>query len=143
MARTNNFLLMAIKRPERIQLPDLTLVEDGFVAEIGGRSVRYRHAPGHTPGSCTIAVGDHLFTGDTLYSRGIGLSKLPGENHRQLRETILGLLPDLPRFQVHPGHGPSSPGADLLERNPALRAFLGSGPESASVWDGSDVKAAM
>lgn len=143
VARTNNFLLMAIKRPERIEVPKLTLVDDGFTIEIGGRRISYRHTPGHTPGSCAIASGDQLFTGDTVYSRGIGLSKLPGERHDQLRETILGLIPHLVHSEVHPGHGPSAHGAEILEGNAALRSFLASDPAADFVADSSDVNGSV
>jgi len=124
-ARMNNFLLMAMKLEARIALPEMVAVEDGFEAQIGGRTLAYRHTPGHTPGSCTISFGGNLFTGDTLYSRGVGLSQLPGEQPDVLRGSISALWDSLPGFIVHPGHGPSAPGAAIREGNAPLRAFLG------------------
>ena len=50
-------------------------------------------APGHTPGSCLIALGSALFTGDTIYTRGVGLSHLPGEQPETLRQSILAAWP--------------------------------------------------
>jgi glyoxylase-like metal-dependent hydrolase (beta-lactamase superfamily II) len=123
-AGIGNFLLTAMKLPDRIVLPDLVLVDGAFSIQLGGRSLRYLHLPGHTPGSCAIAYGDHLFTGDTLYARGVGLSKLPGERPDQLRRSILELWEHLPGFHVHPGHGPSAAGADIQRANRRLLAFL-------------------
>jgi glyoxylase-like metal-dependent hydrolase (beta-lactamase superfamily II) len=127
-ARFNNFLLMAMKMPARIVLPALELVEDGHRAELGGQSLVYRHSPGHTPGSCVIELGDNLFTGDTLYARGVGLSSLPGEKPGQLRKSISALWEELGRFTIHPGHGPSAAGASVKHDNAPLLAFLGLAP---------------
>jgi glyoxylase-like metal-dependent hydrolase (beta-lactamase superfamily II) len=131
-ARTNNFLLMAMRLPARIELPDLIAVDDGHRVEIGGRVLTYRHSPGHTPGSCVITLDDNMFTGDTLYSRGVGLSKLPGEVPETLRASIIALWDELPRYTVHPGHGPSAAGSEIRRGNGALRAFLGLSPETAA-----------
>lgn len=131
-ARGNNFLLMAMKQSARISLPDLTLVDDGFARNLAGRLVSYRHTPGHTPGSCVIAFGNNLFTGDTIYAHGVGLSKLPGERPDQLRESILSVWEDLDGFIVHPGHGPSAPGPLLKRGNTSLLSFLGIVPNQES-----------
>jgi glyoxylase-like metal-dependent hydrolase (beta-lactamase superfamily II) len=124
-AGIGNFLLTAMKLPDRIVLPELTLVDGAFSVQLGERSLRYLHLPGHTPGSCAIAFSDQLFTGDTLYARGVGLSKLPGERPEQLRRSITELWEHLPGFHVHPGHGPSATGADIQRNNTRLLAFLG------------------
>jgi glyoxylase-like metal-dependent hydrolase (beta-lactamase superfamily II) len=127
-AGMGNFLLTAMKLGERIKLPELTLVEDGFTMGLGGRELRYRHIPGHTPGSCAIAYDSHLFTGDTIYARGVGLSKLPGERPDQIRRSIASVWDELAQFTVHPGHGPSAAGLDIMTGNLGLLAFLGLAP---------------
>lgn len=123
--RKNNFLLLAMKLDARVVLPAFDLIDDGATFDLGGRTLRYRHTPGHTPGSCVIAWGDHLFTGDTLYARGVGLSQLPGEHPARLRDSIGGLWRTLDQFTVHPGHGASASGATIKTGNHRLRAFLG------------------
>lgn len=139
-AKSNNFLLMATKRPERIEQPELTLVGGEFSTSSGGRTFSYRHTPGHTPGSCLVAWGSDLFTGDTLYSRGVGLSKLPGEKHDQLRDSILAVWENLDAYRIHPGHGPSAAGSEIKSTNGRLRNFLGLDESSGTTaWDGSDV----
>lgn len=119
-----NFLLNAMKLPDRIALPDFTLVDDGFTLPLGERSATYASTPGHTPGSCTIRIGDDLFSGDTLYARGLGLSKLPGERPDEVRSSIKRLWADLDGVTVHPGHGRSAMGADIKAHNAELLAFL-------------------
>lgn len=127
-AKSNNFLLMLLKSSERIEVPDCSLVTDRFEADIGDRTLRYSHAPGHTPGSCLISFGGYLFTGDTVYARSISLAKTAGEKPDQLRETILRYWDMLGEFTVYPGHGPSAPGSQVQAGNRALRAFLGLDP---------------
>lgn len=119
-----NFLLNAMKLPDRITIPDFTLVDDGFALPLGARTAVYASTPGHTPGSCTIRIGDHLFSGDTLYARGLGLSKLPGERPDELRRSIVGMWDDLDELIVHPGHGRSASGADIKANNTELLTFL-------------------
>lgn len=132
IAKANNFILMAMKLDVRITLPAFTLVEDGAAFELGGARASLRHTPGHTPGSCVVTVGADLFTGDTLFARGIGLSKLPGEQPERLRESVQHMWEMLNDYLVHPGHGPSAPGEAVKSGNHALRAFLGLEPSNAT-----------
>ena len=123
--RSANFLMMAFRLEERIALPEPSWLEDGAVVQAAGLTARFEHAPGHTPGSCLVRVGDALFTGDTLYADGVGLVSLPGEDAGQLRATLRRLLDAPPAGQhVHPGHGGDAPLARIREENAALQAFL-------------------
>ncbi|HJV22366.1 MAG TPA: MBL fold metallo-hydrolase [Holophagaceae bacterium] len=121
----SNFLLMAFKIPYTMALPE-TREAEAFIEALGLPEVRIFPAPGHTPGSCILQVGRALFTGDTLYSYGVGLSMLPGEDTELLKATLRGLWDRLPETgTIYPGHGDASPFAGLRERNLPLRAFLG------------------
>lgn len=124
IAALGNFLLTAMKMSERLVLPEFTLVDDDFQFQLGRQILRYQHAPGHSPGSCALHLRDQLFTGDTIYARGVGLSKLPGERPEQLRRSIEQLWSELDHVTVHPGHGPSAPGADIQKNNAALLRFI-------------------
>lgn len=124
--KSSNFMLMAIKIPHKVTLADVTYVDDDFSTIVGGQELRYVAAPGHTPGSCVIEFGAAWFTGDTLYSRGVGLSHLPGENHEQLKESILKLWPRLDAERtIYPGHGEAADGVSVRTGNQALLNFLG------------------
>ena len=123
--KSNNFLLMALKINRKIIIPQVTLVDDQFELEIDGYPIKFKPTPGHTPGSCVIEFGDAWFTGDTIYARGIGLSGLPGENTKQLRQSILNLWSSLtPEITIFPGHGNSANGANVRSQNIALNQFL-------------------
>jgi hydroxyacylglutathione hydrolase len=121
-AKSGNFLLMVIKLEQRITLPELTLVDPTAPPAM---PLAYLPVPGHTPGSSFLRFGPHLFTGDSLYARGVGLSDLPGENHALLRQSLLGLWDAIgDETLVHPGHGPSARFADIKAGNVALARFL-------------------
>jgi hydroxyacylglutathione hydrolase len=124
--RSANFLLMALRIPTRVTAADVTPVDDGFCADIAGQPLRFLPTPGHTPGSCVLELGSAWFTGDTLYRRGVGLNRLPGEDRAALRTTVLGLWPQLtPGRMVYPGHGEPADGETVRTGNAALTAFLG------------------
>ena len=124
--KSSNFLLMALKIPLKIQQPLVTYIHDQFSIDINGQPLNYRHAPGHTPGSCVIEFGSAWFTGDTIYSRGVGLSSLPGEDHSMLRQSILNLWDGISAGRlICPGHGSAMDGSAVRSGNRALLKFLG------------------
>lgn len=123
--KSGNFLLMALKIRQKIALPGVTHIDDQFTMVIGGQTLKYLAAPGHTPGSCVIEFGDAWFTGDTLYSRGVGLSQLPGEDANLLKTSIRALWPGLTAQRtIYPGHGNAADGASVRTQNRALLKFL-------------------
>jgi hydroxyacylglutathione hydrolase len=127
LLKASNFLLMAFKLSSRIEQPSkITYVESGQSIDVGGHMLTFHGAPGHTPGSCIIEIGCALFTGDTIYTRGVGLSNLPGEQPEILKQSILALWPMLTADRVvYPGHGGCASGADVRASNNALLEFLG------------------
>ena len=120
-------MLMAFKLTSRIKQPSvITSVTSGDVVNVNGFDLTFHGSPGHTPGSCVIELGSALFTGDTLYTRGVGLSNLPGERPDILKKSILELWPMLTSDRiVYPGHGGCANGFEVRETNNALREFLG------------------
>ena len=124
--KASNFLLMALKISQKIELPNVNYIDDQFTIDDNGQALNYLAAPGHTPGSCVIEFGDAWFTGDTLYSRGVGLSQLPGEDAELLKNSIRALWPRLnSQRTIYPGHGNSADGASVRSQNHALLTFLG------------------
>ncbi len=86
--------------------PPDRLLHEGDDINIGEMSFRVIHTPGHTPGSISLLTGDKVFTGDTLFRRGIGTTLMPGSSRRQLIESIQTRLMVLPDDTiVYPGHG--------------------------------------
>ncbi len=99
-------------------VPDKTL-EDNDVLFIGKLEVKIIHTPGHTKGGISILVGKSLFSGDTLFSHGIGRSDLPGGNSAVLIKSIkekLFCLQD--EIKVYPGHGSATLIGDEKIENP-------------------------
>ena len=124
--KSSNFLLMVLKIPHRIEQPEVTYIDASFSIDVGGHALRYLSAPGHTPGSCVIEFGTTWFTGDTIYSRGVGLSSMPGEDSQLLRQSILHLWDGINTGRlICPGHGESRDGAAVRGENRALLTFLG------------------
>jgi glyoxylase-like metal-dependent hydrolase (beta-lactamase superfamily II) len=86
--------------------PPNRLLHAGDNIDISGMSFSVIHTPGHTPGSICLLTGDKVFTGDTLFRKGIGTTLMPGSSRRQLIDSIhtrLMVLPD--NTIVYPGHG--------------------------------------
>lgn len=129
--RASNFLMMAFRIPFSMAMPRVEEAE-GLALRLGDEDLRVIPAPGHTPGSCLFQYGPRLFTGDTLYARGVGLSKLPGGDAGRLKATLLALWDQLPgEAMVFPGHGECDTFARIRTENRPLLAFLGlaDGPE--------------
>lgn len=129
LLKASNFLLMAFKLASRVEHPSaITAVTEGLSVDVAGHPLKFHGAPGHTPGSCVIEFGSALFSGDTIYTRGVGLSYLPGENTDQLKKSILNLWPLLSADRVlFPGHGDCENAAVVSKSNVELLEFLGLG----------------
>ena len=80
---------------------------DGSIVELGGHKIRVLHTPGHTKGSVCFAVGDCLFTGDTLFSGGYGRCDLYGGNYTDMRRSLDRLAALDTDYKFFPGHGES------------------------------------
>jgi len=127
LLKASNFLLMAFKMASRIEQPsEITTVASGQSIDVAGFALTFHGTPGHTPGSCVIELGSALFTGDTIYTNGVGLSHLPGEEPETLKQSILAFWPRLTAERiVYPGHGGYASGADVRLSNLALLEFVG------------------
>ena len=63
------------------------------------------HTPGHTPGSSCFLVGDHFFSGDTLFIEGCGMCFDAESNPEDLYTSIMFLKRTIPAWiKVYPGH---------------------------------------
>ena len=94
---------------------------DGDELDLGEMKIRVIHTPGHSPGSLSFLVANHLFTGDTLVAGGIG-REMPGSDLRQQMISIGSRLLRLPlNTAVYPGHGPTTSLDAELRTNPYLR----------------------
>lgn len=78
---------------------------DGDILSLDGMQFLVIATPGHTVGGACFCVGDHLFTGDTLFAGDIGRSDLPTGSGAQLTESVRKLYAIQGDFTVCPGHG--------------------------------------
>jgi glyoxylase-like metal-dependent hydrolase (beta-lactamase superfamily II) len=109
--------------PEKADL-DGSLV-DGASLRAGALEMGVLHTPGHTPGSVSFVVRDggatRVFSGDTLFRRGIGRTDLWGGDStliaRSLRDKLMTLPDDA---LVVPGHGATTTIGEERRLNPFL-----------------------
>jgi glyoxylase-like metal-dependent hydrolase (beta-lactamase superfamily II) len=81
-------------------------VRDGERFRFGDYELLALHTPGHTPGSICLLIGEHLFSGDTLFPGGPGNTANSYASFPTIIESIRGKLFTLPdEVQVLPGHG--------------------------------------
>jgi len=73
--------------------------------DFDGTKVKFRHFPGHSPGTSTIEIADAMFSGDFIFNRSIGRTDLPYSNPQDMKKS-------LQRFKtldfdktIYPGHG--------------------------------------
>lgn len=84
------------------------LWKDGDVVRALGREWRVHHAPGHSPGMCTISCDAErlIIVGDLIMMNSIGRTDLPGGDDRamakSLKEFFVYAKPD---WQILSGHG--------------------------------------
>jgi hydroxyacylglutathione hydrolase len=116
--------MLGIALPETVDMEGS--LTDGGTLRAGALEMCILHTPGHTPGSVPFMVksdaGTRVFSGDTLFRRGIGRTDLWGGDHEQilrsLREKVLTLPEDA---IVIPGHGPETTIGEERAKNPFLR----------------------
>ena len=100
----------------KIPEPDI-LLKPGEL-KIGSVNIDVIETPGHSPGSICLYWKDKkaLFTGDVVFSQGIGRTDLPGGNGSQLKESILKLK-ELDADYLLSGHGEIVAGRENVKRN--------------------------
>lgn len=96
------------------------LIKDGDVLPLLG-GIEVVHTPGHTQGGVCYRIGDHLFTGDTLFLRSIGRTDLATSDEDQMKESLERLKKMDPALSVYPGHGPGTVLSKELQYNPFLQ----------------------
>ncbi len=86
-------------------------LQDADTIAVGELEIAVKHTPGHSPGSICLAIDGHLFTGDTLFPGGPGLTgaQWPLTSFDAIMTSVRGLLNGAPgETKVHPGHGRST-----------------------------------
>jgi glyoxylase-like metal-dependent hydrolase (beta-lactamase superfamily II) len=90
----------------RLSIDPDELIVDQQTLNFGSKSLRAIHTPGHTPGSTCFLIGNHLFTGDTLFPGGPGNTDRDPVRFERIITSVRERLFSLPDDTiVYPGHG--------------------------------------
>lgn len=73
---------------------------------------------GHTDCGICLFIDDNIFTGDTLFCKGVGRSNLPTSNTIQLIASIKRLMDLKKDYNVYPGHDKMTTIFDEQKNNP-------------------------
>jgi len=84
---------------------DVTELMEGDVIDLGEHKLKVINTPGHTSGSICLfdEVTHALFSGDTLFARGIGRTDLPSGSTNELARS-LKKLSEMDIGMLYPGH---------------------------------------
>ncbi len=99
------------------------LLDDGDEVAVGKESLRVLFTPGHTPGGISLYYAPQplVFSGDSLFSMGIGRTDFWGGDYGTLIRSIRDRLFTLPDATVvYPGHGPTTTIGEEKAGNPFL-----------------------
>ncbi|MFC2097387.1 MBL fold metallo-hydrolase [Bacteroidota bacterium] len=75
--------------------------------ELDGIKIYIFHTPGHTKGSLTFMIQEHVFIGDLFFNNELARTDLPGGNVEQLKQSIKFVLANFKNMNIHTGHGVS------------------------------------
>lgn len=105
--------------------PDI-LLKDGDAIDIDDLHFSVIYTPGHSSDSVSFWGHGVVFSGDTLFRRGIGTTLpglFPGHDHAQLKKSIYEKLLTLPDDTiVYPGHGAATTMGEERRLNPMLQS---------------------
>ena len=85
-------------------IPDV-LVEDNEELNLDGIKVKFRHFPGHTPGSSTIEIANAMFSGDFIFEKSIGRTDFPYSNPEDMKKSLERFAQLDFDKTIYPGHG--------------------------------------
>lgn len=94
-------------------------LDDRMTLSLIGTTFKVMHTPGHSPGSVSFLMDNHLFGGDVLFRQSVGRTDLPGGSADVLHDSIhekLYVLDD--GVIVYPGHGPRTTIGYERDNNP-------------------------
>ncbi len=80
-------------------------LKDGDNIKIGSSAVSVIETPGHSEGSICLYSKGHVFTGDTLFTAGMGRTDLPDGSMQKIQHSIKKKILALPNnTKIWPGH---------------------------------------
>ncbi len=101
-SKTNTFFTKTKSDPV---LPVDRFIKEGDKLSVGRLALDVRETPGHTPGSISLLSKGIVFSGDTIFSQGIGRTDYSYSSKTDLDLSIKKLLRLSPETIIYPGHG--------------------------------------
>lgn len=89
--------------------------------EVGPFRFEVIDSPGHTSGSVMLRIGEHLFSGDTLFKQSVGRTDLKTGNPTAMKRTLRNIKSLHGPLIIWPGHEESTTLDDEIKQNPYLR----------------------
>ena len=102
----------------------IILLKEGDFLDFGKDLLRVIFTPGHTPGGISLVGKNVVFTGDTLFSRGIGRMDFPGGSKEDMKNSLKKLISLPENYVVFSGHGGSTTIGEEKKSNPFLGWLL-------------------
>ncbi len=99
--------------------PDIVLRNSGKMT-LFGFDIEFLSTPGHTKGGMCYVIEKNIFSGDTLFSRSIGRTDLPGGDYDTLISSIKMKLFPLKGYKVFPGHAEKTSIDAEIQYNPYI-----------------------
>lgn len=101
--------------------PDI-LLHDGNNLPFGSNEIRCIHTPGHTVGGFCFAIGDTIFSGDTLFANSVGRTDFFGGSFSELTGSLKKIVEYCGNldYRIYSGHGPETTMAREKKYNPYL-----------------------
>lgn len=83
----------------------IVFVCGGEEIEVGGEKFLCIKTPGHTDDSMSFVVEDNIFSGDLIFSGGVGRTDLPSGDENDEKKSIEKILSFPTNYKIYPGHG--------------------------------------
>ena len=84
---------------------DCLKTKEGDVVIAGDTNLRVIETPGHKEDCLCLVCEDCVFSGDTLFSGGVGRTDLEGSDPEAMKKSFARLMELPDNFKVYPGHG--------------------------------------
>jgi hydroxyacylglutathione hydrolase len=88
---------------------------------IGPFTFEVIETPGHTEGSVLLRIGEHLFSGDTLFHLSVGRTDLKTGNPTHMKQSLRRIKALNGSLTIWPGHDESTTLDEELKSNPYLK----------------------
>jgi len=80
-------------------------LKDKDLIEFGSVKLKVIHTPGHSAGGICLLADGNIFTGDTLFTEGMGRTDLKDGSEKEILHSIVNKILSLPdKTVIWPGH---------------------------------------